>query len=154
MWPPAPTSVHSPSLTWNLIFSLLTFADPTLPPTTAVPNTAPSDECDDDQASCHSGTGDDYDVTGANIALMRLQANPPPCPSFCYGSHSIYCVLPDSLLSVTATFDTGANLPSSVQTCSHACIHDSAGVYTALISCTCSPHSQYIVFNLPLCKLT
>uniref|UniRef100_A0A8C4DQK3 Neuropilin n=1 Tax=Dicentrarchus labrax TaxID=13489 RepID=A0A8C4DQK3_DICLA len=51
---------------------------PTLPPTTLVPSTTPSDECDDDQASCHSGTGDDYDVTGANIALMRLQANPPP----------------------------------------------------------------------------
>uniref|UniRef100_A0A8C7WRQ4 Neuropilin n=1 Tax=Oryzias sinensis TaxID=183150 RepID=A0A8C7WRQ4_9TELE len=38
---------------------------PTLPPT--MPNTTPSDECDDDQANCHSGTGDDYDVTGANI---------------------------------------------------------------------------------------
>uniref|UniRef100_A0A669CHT0 Neuropilin n=1 Tax=Oreochromis niloticus TaxID=8128 RepID=A0A669CHT0_ORENI len=36
---------------------------PTLPPTTAIPSTTPSDECDDDQASCHSGTGDDYDVT-------------------------------------------------------------------------------------------
>ncbi len=54
----------------------LTYAAPTLPPTTQVPSTTPSDECDDDQASCHSGTGDDYDVTGANIALMRLQANP------------------------------------------------------------------------------
>uniref|UniRef100_A0A8C7KI59 Neuropilin n=1 Tax=Oncorhynchus kisutch TaxID=8019 RepID=A0A8C7KI59_ONCKI len=30
------------------------------------------DDCDDDQASCHSGTGDDYEVTGANITLMRL----------------------------------------------------------------------------------
>uniref|UniRef100_A0A6Q2ZG67 Neuropilin n=1 Tax=Esox lucius TaxID=8010 RepID=A0A6Q2ZG67_ESOLU len=37
---------------------------PTLPPTTPPPPTTPSDECDDDQASCHSGTGDDYDVTG------------------------------------------------------------------------------------------
>uniref|UniRef100_A0AAX7SDU0 Neuropilin n=1 Tax=Astatotilapia calliptera TaxID=8154 RepID=A0AAX7SDU0_ASTCA len=46
---------------------------PTLPPTTAIPSTTPSDECDDDQASCHSGTGDDYDVTGANIAFMRLR---------------------------------------------------------------------------------
>uniref|UniRef100_A0A665VDJ8 Neuropilin n=1 Tax=Echeneis naucrates TaxID=173247 RepID=A0A665VDJ8_ECHNA len=45
---------------------------PTLPPTTLVPSTTLSDECDDDQASCHSGTGDDYDVTGANITLMRL----------------------------------------------------------------------------------
>uniref|UniRef100_A0A8C8HS05 Neuropilin n=1 Tax=Oncorhynchus tshawytscha TaxID=74940 RepID=A0A8C8HS05_ONCTS len=45
---------------------------PTIPPTTPVPTTAPSDDCDDDQASCHSGTGDDYEVTGANITLMRL----------------------------------------------------------------------------------
>uniref|UniRef100_A0A3B5ATH7 Neuropilin n=1 Tax=Stegastes partitus TaxID=144197 RepID=A0A3B5ATH7_9TELE len=50
---------------------------PTLPPTTAVPSTTPSDECDDDQASCHSGTGDDYDVTGANIAFMRLRPTLP-----------------------------------------------------------------------------
>uniref|UniRef100_A0A6Q2ZFB4 Neuropilin n=1 Tax=Esox lucius TaxID=8010 RepID=A0A6Q2ZFB4_ESOLU len=39
---------------------------PTLPPTTPPPPTTPSDECDDDQASCHSGTGDDYDVTGGS----------------------------------------------------------------------------------------
>uniref|UniRef100_A0A668AW40 Neuropilin n=1 Tax=Myripristis murdjan TaxID=586833 RepID=A0A668AW40_9TELE len=39
---------------------------PTLPPTTLLPSTTPSDECDDDQASCHSGTGDDYDVTGGS----------------------------------------------------------------------------------------
>uniref|UniRef100_A0A8K9WKX1 Neuropilin n=1 Tax=Oncorhynchus mykiss TaxID=8022 RepID=A0A8K9WKX1_ONCMY len=45
---------------------------PTIPPTTSAPTTAPSDDCDDDQASCHSGTGDDYEVTGANITLMRL----------------------------------------------------------------------------------
>uniref|UniRef100_A0A8C9ZTE3 Neuropilin n=1 Tax=Sander lucioperca TaxID=283035 RepID=A0A8C9ZTE3_SANLU len=60
---------------------------PTLPPTTLVPSTTPSDECDDDQASCHSGTGDDYDVTGANIALMRLQKKTCPplaLPSFFY----------------------------------------------------------------------
>ncbi|TWW71229.1 Neuropilin-1a [Takifugu flavidus] len=37
---------------------------PTLPPTTAFPSTTLADECDDDQASCHSGTGDDYDKTG------------------------------------------------------------------------------------------
>ncbi|XP_029698518.1 neuropilin-1a isoform X2 [Takifugu rubripes] len=30
---------------------------PTLPPTTAFPSTTLADECDDDQASCHSGTG-------------------------------------------------------------------------------------------------
>uniref|UniRef100_H2LIV8 Neuropilin n=1 Tax=Oryzias latipes TaxID=8090 RepID=H2LIV8_ORYLA len=48
---------------------------PTLPPT--MPSTTPSDECDDDQANCHSGTGDDYDVTGANIAFMRLRPSSP-----------------------------------------------------------------------------
>ncbi|XP_029555183.1 LOW QUALITY PROTEIN: neuropilin-1a-like [Salmo trutta] len=37
---------------------------PTIPPTTPAPTTVPSDDCDDDQASCHSGTGDDYEVTG------------------------------------------------------------------------------------------
>ncbi|XP_028826652.1 neuropilin-1a isoform X2 [Denticeps clupeoides] len=30
---------------------------PTVPPTTLAPSTAPSDECDDEQANCHSGTG-------------------------------------------------------------------------------------------------
>uniref|UniRef100_H2S2J1 Neuropilin n=1 Tax=Takifugu rubripes TaxID=31033 RepID=H2S2J1_TAKRU len=48
---------------------------PTLPPTTAFPSTTLADECDDDQASCHSGTGDDYDKTGANITLMRLRVS-------------------------------------------------------------------------------
>uniref|UniRef100_A0A673JP95 Neuropilin n=1 Tax=Sinocyclocheilus rhinocerous TaxID=307959 RepID=A0A673JP95_9TELE len=36
---------------------------PTVPPTTPASSTTPSDECDDDQANCHSGTGDDYDQT-------------------------------------------------------------------------------------------
>nr|XP_046212279.1 neuropilin-1a-like isoform X3 [Oncorhynchus gorbuscha] len=40
---------------------------PTPLPTTLA-STTPSDECDDDQASCHSGTGDDYDVTGGTTA--------------------------------------------------------------------------------------
>lgn len=81
--PPAPTS--APFVMFDLkshlccVLSLffLTSAAPTLPATTLAPSTTPSDECDDDQASCHSGTGDDYDVTGANIALMRLQPAPP-----------------------------------------------------------------------------
>ncbi|KAI7789339.1 hypothetical protein IRJ41_004357, partial [Triplophysa rosa] len=37
---------------------------PTVLPTTPAPSTTPSDECDDEQANCHSGTGDDYDQTG------------------------------------------------------------------------------------------
>ncbi len=45
---------------------------PTVPPTTPASSTTPSDECDDDQANCHSGTGDDYDQTGANTRLQRL----------------------------------------------------------------------------------
>uniref|UniRef100_A0A8C1FE08 Neuropilin n=1 Tax=Cyprinus carpio carpio TaxID=630221 RepID=A0A8C1FE08_CYPCA len=45
---------------------------PTVPPTTPASSTVPSDECDDDQANCHSGTGDDYDQTGANTRLQRL----------------------------------------------------------------------------------
>ncbi|XP_020350469.1 neuropilin-1a isoform X2 [Oncorhynchus kisutch] len=40
---------------------------PTPLPTTLA-STTPSDECDDDQASCHSGTGDSYDVTGGTTA--------------------------------------------------------------------------------------
>lgn len=64
----------------SLSLLLLLSVAPTVQPTTPVPNTTPSDECDDDQASCHSGTGDDYDVTGANIALMRLRQPPPKPP--------------------------------------------------------------------------
>ncbi|XP_016401734.1 neuropilin-1a-like [Sinocyclocheilus rhinocerous] len=41
---------------------------PTVPPTTPASSTTPSDECDDDQANCHSGTGDDYDQTGGTVA--------------------------------------------------------------------------------------
>uniref|UniRef100_A0A8C7J5Z2 Neuropilin n=1 Tax=Oncorhynchus kisutch TaxID=8019 RepID=A0A8C7J5Z2_ONCKI len=52
---------------------------PTPLPTTLA-STTPSDECDDDQASCHSGTGDSYDVTGANITLMRLLSHLPLYP--------------------------------------------------------------------------
>ncbi|TSK16050.1 Neuropilin-1a [Bagarius yarrelli] len=39
------------------------FKAPTVPPTLPVPPTTPSDECDD-EANCHSGTGDDYEHTG------------------------------------------------------------------------------------------
>lgn len=75
------TSVWSSWVIYLLFLSFESFTAPTLPPTTAAPSTTPTDECDDDQASCHSGTGDDYDVTGANIALMRLRASPAPCLS-------------------------------------------------------------------------
>uniref|UniRef100_A0A8B9LDX0 Neuropilin n=1 Tax=Astyanax mexicanus TaxID=7994 RepID=A0A8B9LDX0_ASTMX len=48
---------------------------PTIPPTTPAPPTTPSDECDDEQANCHSGTGDDYDQTGANTSLQTFSLN-------------------------------------------------------------------------------
>uniref|UniRef100_A0A671RYM2 Neuropilin n=1 Tax=Sinocyclocheilus anshuiensis TaxID=1608454 RepID=A0A671RYM2_9TELE len=47
---------------------------PTVPPTTPASSTAPSDECDDDQANCHSGTGDDYDQTGCLTLTFHLMA--------------------------------------------------------------------------------
>lgn len=52
-------------------FSLFSLA-PTVPPTLPVPPTTPSDECDDEQANCHSGTGDDYEQTGANSRACAL----------------------------------------------------------------------------------
>lgn len=79
-------SVWSSWVIYLLFLSFESFTAPTLPPTTAVPSTTPTDECDDDQASCHSGTGDDYDVTGANIALMRLRASPRPLLFLSYSS--------------------------------------------------------------------
>ncbi|XP_023118396.2 neuropilin-1a isoform X3 [Amphiprion ocellaris] len=55
---------------------------PTLPPITVVPSTTPSDECDDDQASCHSGTGDDYDVTGGTVMPETTTAEVDTIPAF------------------------------------------------------------------------
>lgn len=43
---------------------------------TSVPTTPDSnlvDECDDDQANCHSGTGDDFQLTGAETILVPFQ---------------------------------------------------------------------------------
>ncbi|XP_034024219.1 LOW QUALITY PROTEIN: neuropilin-1a-like [Thalassophryne amazonica] len=81
----------------------------TVPPTTLVPNTTPSDECDDDQASCHSGTGDDYDMTGANIALMRLPSIIPLATSWV------------TLIDATKTFQMSSL--STADLISHSC-HD------------------------------
>lgn len=70
-----------------LSLSFIIITAPTAPPTTVRPSTSLLDECGYDQASCHSTTGDDYNVTGANIALMRLQANShsplSPCHLLC-----------------------------------------------------------------------
>lgn len=100
-----------------LSLSFLTITAPTLPPTTVVPSTTPSDECDDDQASCHSGTGDDYDVTGANITLMRLQAILPvvALPSAMAHTGST----PLSQLHCSLFTDRCID----AYTCTHACTH-------------------------------
>lgn len=72
-----------------LSLSFVIITAPTMPPATVGPSTTLLDECGYDQASCHSSTGDDYSVTGANIALMRQQATPtrPSLPAICYVSH-------------------------------------------------------------------
>lgn len=51
---------------------------------TAVPTVSegkPVDECDDDQANCHSGTGDDYQLTGAETIFIPLQLHFSSYPS-------------------------------------------------------------------------
>ncbi|NXX64459.1 NRP1 protein, partial [Spizella passerina] len=71
---------------------------------TAVPTVSegkPVDECDDDQANCHSGTGDDYQLTGGTTVLNTekptvidntLQPEPPVynC-GFGWGSQKTLC---------------------------------------------------------------
>lgn len=55
-----------------------------VPAPTAVPTVSegkPVDECDDDQANCHSGTGDDYQLTGAETILIPLQLHCSSYPS-------------------------------------------------------------------------
>uniref|UniRef100_A0A8B9L731 Neuropilin n=1 Tax=Astyanax mexicanus TaxID=7994 RepID=A0A8B9L731_ASTMX len=74
---------------------------PTIPPTTPAPPTTPSDECDDEQANCHSGTGDDYDQTGANTSLQTALFLTTPFP------HSITPYLPHfHVLSLTRNYLT------------------------------------------------
>ncbi|KAM3822638.1 neuropilin-1 isoform 2-T2 [Vipera latastei] len=47
---------------------------PTSVPTTA--DTLPVDECDDDQANCYSGTGDDFHLTGSTTATITEKPVP------------------------------------------------------------------------------
>ncbi|KAJ8278049.1 hypothetical protein GJAV_G00083270 [Gymnothorax javanicus] len=70
---------------------------PTEPPTTLATSTVVPNECDDEQASCHSGTGDDYDATaGTTVAEPTMEVDTIPAylwfacdfgwaedPSFC-----------------------------------------------------------------------
>uniref|UniRef100_A0A3Q2D2C7 Neuropilin n=1 Tax=Cyprinodon variegatus TaxID=28743 RepID=A0A3Q2D2C7_CYPVA len=88
---------------------------PTLLPTTAVPSTTPSDECDDDQASCHSGTGDDYDVTGWTPFQVTFQwfacdFGWPNDPSFCSWTPEDTGSRWQIQSSGTPTLNTGPNM--------------------------------------------
>lgn len=51
------------------------FSVPTSVPTT--PDSNLVDECDDDQANCHSGTGDDFQLTGAETIFIPLPQSIP-----------------------------------------------------------------------------
>lgn len=74
---------------------------PTAGPTT--PNGNPVDECDDDQANCHSGTGDDFQLTGGTTVLATekptiidstIQSEFPTYGFNCefgWGSHKTFC---------------------------------------------------------------
>ena len=53
------------------------FSAPTSGPTT--PNGNLLDECDDDQANCHSGTGDDFQLTGAETIFIPLLCHFSSC---------------------------------------------------------------------------
>uniref|UniRef100_A0A674I2W7 Neuropilin n=1 Tax=Terrapene triunguis TaxID=2587831 RepID=A0A674I2W7_9SAUR len=77
------------------------FEAPTSVPTTTEGN--PVDECDDDQANCHSGTGDDYQLTGGTTVLTTERPTvidstvQPELPAygfncgFGWGSHKTLC---------------------------------------------------------------
>jgi len=74
---------------------------PTAGPTT--PNGNLVDECDDDQANCHSGTGDDFQLTGGTTVLATekptiidstIQSEFPTYGFNCefgWGSHKTFC---------------------------------------------------------------
>uniref|UniRef100_A0A8D0L4D1 Neuropilin n=1 Tax=Sphenodon punctatus TaxID=8508 RepID=A0A8D0L4D1_SPHPU len=74
---------------------------PTSVPTT--PDGNPVDECDDDQANCHSGTGDDYQLPGGTTVLITEKPTvmditmQPELPAYNYncnfdwGSHDTFC---------------------------------------------------------------
>ncbi|XP_008845810.1 neuropilin-1 isoform X2 [Nannospalax galili] len=74
---------------------------PTTGPTT--PNGNLVDECDDDQANCHSGTGDDFQLTGGTTVLATekptmidstIQSEFPTYGFNCefgWGSHKTFC---------------------------------------------------------------
>lgn len=61
---------------------------PTTGPTT--PNGNLVDECDDDQANCHSGTGDDFQLTGAETISIPMLCH---FSSYCHWDHLINAYL-------------------------------------------------------------
>uniref|UniRef100_A0A8C7KM88 Neuropilin n=1 Tax=Oncorhynchus kisutch TaxID=8019 RepID=A0A8C7KM88_ONCKI len=81
---------------------------PTIPPTTPAPTTAPSDDCDDDQASCHSGTGDDYEVTA--FLWFACDFGWANDPSFCGWTSEDSGFRWQIQSSGTPTLNTGPNM--------------------------------------------
>uniref|UniRef100_A0A4W5NR20 Neuropilin n=1 Tax=Hucho hucho TaxID=62062 RepID=A0A4W5NR20_9TELE len=81
---------------------------PTIPSTTPAPTTAPSDDCDDDQASCHSGTGDDYEV--AEFLWFACDFGWANDPSFCGWTSEDSGFRWQIQSSGTPTLNTGPNM--------------------------------------------
>uniref|UniRef100_A0A673ZXU9 Neuropilin n=1 Tax=Salmo trutta TaxID=8032 RepID=A0A673ZXU9_SALTR len=81
---------------------------PTIPPTTPAPTTVPSDDCDDDQASCHSGTGDDYEVTA--FLWFACDFGWANNPSFCGWTSEDSGFRWQIQSSGTPTLNTGPNM--------------------------------------------
>ncbi|XP_036377289.1 neuropilin-1a isoform X1 [Megalops cyprinoides] len=98
---------------------------PTAPPTTPAATTTIPDECDDEQASCHSGTGDDYDATGGTtVAETTMEVDTIPAylwfacdfgwpndPSFCGWTSEMDSGFKWQIQSSgTPTLNTGPNM--------------------------------------------
>uniref|UniRef100_A0A7N8Y418 Neuropilin n=1 Tax=Mastacembelus armatus TaxID=205130 RepID=A0A7N8Y418_9TELE len=81
---------------------------PTLPATTIIPSITQSDECDDDHASCHSGTGDDYDVTA--FLWFACDFGWANDPSFCSWTSEDTGSKWQIQSSGTPTLNTGPNM--------------------------------------------
>ncbi len=94
---------------------------------------------------------------------MRLQANtffPSPPLALPSATARAQSAPISQLCRFLSQFDLILYLPSTLHTCTlarmQACAHILAGMYTALISCTCKSHLplQCILSYLHLCKLT
>ncbi|KAH0627564.1 hypothetical protein JD844_003412 [Phrynosoma platyrhinos] len=75
-WALPPPATHTYAKEWlqidlgeeKIVRGIIVQGVPTSIPTTADSNLV--DECDDDQANCHSGTGDDFQLTGSTTAMI------------------------------------------------------------------------------------